>query len=44
MRIKVTFGFLVLAFGLMLTDVCRLALSPAVATSVAKVPRHTEKL
>ena len=44
MRIKVTFGFLILAFGLMLTDVCRLALAPAGSASVARVTRHAEKL
>lgn len=44
MRIKVTFGFLIVAFGLMLTDVCRLALAPASPASVARVTRHAEKL
>jgi hypothetical protein len=29
MRTKFTYGFLILAFGLMLTDVCRLVLAPS---------------
>jgi hypothetical protein len=30
-RTKVTYGFLVLAFGMMLTDVCRLMRAPSSA-------------
>ena len=31
-RNKVTYGFLILAFGLMLTDVCRLLRTPSAET------------
>jgi hypothetical protein len=43
-RTKVTYGFLVLAFGIMLTDVCRLMLAPsAVAMSAASNAQHMRK-
>lgn len=45
MRTKVTYGFLILAFGLMLTDVCRLAWPPSgTASSAASVEEHVGKL
>jgi len=34
-RTKFTYGFLVLAFGIMLTDVCRLMLAPSAAAVTA---------
>jgi hypothetical protein len=34
-RTKFTYGFLVLAFGIMLTDVCRLMLAPSTAAITA---------
>jgi hypothetical protein len=40
-RTKFTYGFLVLAFGIMLTDVCRLMLAPSAAaiTAVSAAPQ-----
>jgi hypothetical protein len=43
-RTKVTCGFLLLAFGMMLTDVCRLVRNPSEATlSVANSAAHARK-
>jgi hypothetical protein len=43
-RTKVTFGFLILAFGMMLTDVCRLMLAPsAAAMSATSAAQHIRK-
>jgi hypothetical protein len=43
-RTKVTYGFLILAFGMMLTDVCRLMLAPsAAAMSATSAAQHIRK-
>ena len=41
-RTKFTYGFLVLAFGIMLTDVCRLMLAPS-ATAITAVSSAQQK-
>jgi hypothetical protein len=44
-RTKVSYAFLILAFGLMLTDVCRLAWPPSgAALSEQSAARHARKL
>jgi hypothetical protein len=44
MRTKFTYGLLILAFGMMLTDVCRLLNAPAgQASSAASGTQHARK-
>ncbi len=43
-RTKVTYGFLMLAFGMMLTDVCKLMLAPSpAALSATGSTQHARK-
>jgi len=43
-RTKVTYGFLILAFGMMLTDVCKLLRAPSdTGLSVTAGARHVRR-
>jgi hypothetical protein len=43
-RTKVTYGFLILAFGMMLTDVCKLLRAPSdAALSAATSAQHVRR-